>query len=314
MANPEHVAKLKEGVKEWNRWREENPDIRFPDLSEADLSSANLSEADVSGADLIRADLSRAKLVEANLGGADLSGANLSGANISGARFFYTSFSDVDLSTAKGLEHARHFGPSTVGIDTLYESNGKIHPEFLRGCGVPDIFIDFIPSLVGDLQPVQFYSCFISYSHKDEEFVKRLHSRLQEEHLRVWFAPEDLKAGRKIHEEIDQAIRIYDRLLIVLSEASMASEWVKTEIANARQKEIDTGKRVLFPIRLVDFEAIKRWKAFDADRGKDTAREIREYYIPDFSNWKDHDSFETEFQKLLDALKMDEKIAEPERE
>lgn len=63
-----------------------------------------------------------------------------------------------------------------------------------------------------------------------------------------------------------------------------------------------------------DFDTIKSWKAFDADRGKDTAREIREYYIPDFFNWKDHDSFETEFGKLLDALKKDEKIAEPERE
>ena len=56
----------------------------------------------------------------------------------------------------------------------------------------------------------------------------------------------------------------------------MASEWVKTEIANARQKEIDTSKRVLFPIRLVDFDTIKRWKAFDADTGKDSARELRE--------------------------------------
>ena len=31
---------------------------------------------------------------------------------------------------------------------------------------------------------------------------------------------------------------------------------------------------------------------FDADPGIDSAREIREYFIPDFSNWKDHDSYE----------------------
>jgi len=64
----------------------------------------------------------------------------------------------------------------------------------------------------------------------------------------------------------------------------------------------------------VDFETIKSWKAFDADRGKDSAREIREYSIPDFSHWKDHDSFETEFGKLLEALKMDERITAPEPE
>jgi hypothetical protein len=35
------------------------------------------------------------------------------------------------------------------------------------------------------------------------------------------------------------------------------------------------------------------------------AREIREYFIPEFSNWKDHDSFEAAFKRLLDALKAD---------
>ena len=61
-------------------------------------------------------------------------------------------------------------------------------------------------------------------------------------------------------------------------------------------------------------EKLRGWERVDGQRGKDLASEIREYYIPDFSNWKDHDSFETEFGKLLDALKTDEKIAEPERE
>ena len=37
MANPEHLAKLEEGVEAWNKWREENPDIREPDLREAIL-------------------------------------------------------------------------------------------------------------------------------------------------------------------------------------------------------------------------------------------------------------------------------------
>jgi hypothetical protein len=37
----------------------------------------------------------------------------------------------------------------------------------------------------------------------------------------------------------------------------------------------------------------------DADRGKDPAREIREYYIPDFARWKNHDQYQEEFQKLV---------------
>ncbi len=58
-----------------------------------------------------------------------------------------------------------------------------------------------------------------------------------------------------------------------------------------------------FPIRLVDFEALKEWKLFDADTGIDSAREIREYFIPDFSNWKNHDSYKKAFERLLRNLK-----------
>ncbi len=79
--------------------------------------------------------------------------------------------------------------------------------------------------------------------------------------------------------------------------------WVKSEIANARKREKREGKQLLFPITLVPFEAIKQWKLFDADIGTDAAREIREYFIPDFSNWKDHDSYQTAFQRLVKDLK-----------
>lgn len=37
----------------------------------------------------------------------------------------------------------------------------------------------------------------------------------------------------------------------------------------------------------------------------DLAVELREYFIPDFSNWKNHDAFETAFARLLKDLKAD---------
>lgn len=304
------------------------------DLSEADLSGANLSGANLSGADLGRAflrgthfreaSLRKASLREADLSNADLSWADLSEADLSranfndaflgeasvnGATLNGTGLGNVDLSATKGLEAVEHKGPSTVGIDTLCRSQAKIPAAFLRGCGVPDGLIDYLASLLGSQQAVQFYSCFISYSHKDEDFAKQLNSRMQDEHLRVWYAPEELKGGRKLHKQIDEAIRVFDKLLLVLSENSMASEWVATEIYHARQREVNEKKRILFPIRLVPFEDIRQWKCFDADTGKDMGREIREYFIPDFSNWKDHDAFEAAFKRLLDDLK-----AEAERD
>ena len=83
--------------------------------------------------------------------------------------------------------------------------------------------------------------------------------------------------GRELHEQIDEAIRVYDKLLLILSDASMNSNWVKTEIANARAREDQQKRQMLFPITLVPFERIKSWKLFDADTGIDSAREIREY-------------------------------------
>ena len=66
------------------------------------------------------------------------------------------------------------------------------------------------------------------------------------------------------------------------------------------------GLKVLFPIRIVSFEALRHWQAFDADTGRDLAREIREYFIPDFSDWKDEAQFDEAFSQLVDSLRKSE--------
>jgi hypothetical protein len=85
----------------------------------------------------------------------------------------------------------------------------------------------------------------------------------------------------------------------------MNSEWVRTEIANARKRELREGRRMLFPVRLVKFESLRDWECFDADTGKDSAREIREYFIPDFSQWKSHEPYQQAFERLIRDLKAD---------
>jgi uncharacterized protein YjbI with pentapeptide repeats len=341
MENPaEHFALLNQGVEVWNRWRTENPRVSpwlsnrylgrldlsnvrlgFTDLRYATLEGANLHRADLSAANLRHANLNGARLTDADLVGTDLSfatlrgaillGANLSGATVKGADFHDalvgTDFGAIDLSEAVGLEQVHHEAPSTIGIDTIYKSRGKIPEGFLRGCGVPESFITQMESLVNAEDGIQFYSCFISYSAKDDEFVRFLHRRMRDEHLRVWFAPEDIQGGKKLHEQIEAAIRVYDKLLIVLSEASLKSEWVMTEIRRARKHERQSGKRKLFPVRLVDFAMLRNWECFDADGGKDLAIELREYFIPDFSNWKDHDRFDVAFSRLLHDLRTDDR-------
>jgi len=299
-------------------------DLSSADLSNATLLGANLSDANLAGtalseANLMQTDLSLANLREANLhsadlGGADLHHADLVGADFDGAIVAGTTFGDVDLSEVKNLETVIHRSPSTVGVDTLFKSKGKIPEAFLRGCGVPEVLITYLPTLIGAMAPIQFYSCFLSHSSKDDAFARRLHARLTAEKLRVWFAPEDMRGGRKSRAQIDEAIRVYDRLLLVLSEESMKSEWVRHEIKRARQKERDTGREVLFPIGLVPHNEIKKWECLDSDTGEDLAEKVREFHIPDFSNWKHEDDFEKAFADLMrDLRREDEKRAREEQ-
>jgi hypothetical protein len=316
MADEEHLKILKQGVNAWNKWRADNPAVRLnlravdlsqtnlrrADLSGAKLNGADLREADLFGADLSKTDLTAADLRRADLTSANLSQADLDGVNLREVEVGYTMFVDIDLSTVKGIDTIKHTAPSTIGIDTIYRSRGKIPAQFLRGAGVPDNFIEYMSSLVGTA--FEFYSCFISYSGKNQEFADRLFADLQREGVRCWFAPHHVQGGKKLHEQIDSAIRLHERLLLILSPDSIHSEWVKTEIAKARKREIAENKRVLFPVRLnISFEELQEWECFDADRGKDSAREIREYYIPDFTRWKDHDQYQEEFKKLLRDLK-----------
>ena len=86
----------------------------------------------------------------------------------------------------------------------------------------------------------------------------------------------------------------------------MASEWVATEIAKARKKEAAQDRRVLFPISIVPYSSLQEWELFDADRGKDSAREIRQYFIPDLSTWKDQDAYTKAFETLLKALQSED--------
>jgi hypothetical protein len=278
--------------------------LTLASLYKARLRGAILTAANLEGANLRRADVSQANFDGADLIAANLNGADLDGANLAWTTIDRTTFIDNDLANTKGLETVRHGGPSMIGIDTIYRSQGKIPLAFLRGAGVPENFIEYMGSLTG--KSLEFYSCFISYSTKDQEFADRLYADLQNKGVRCWFAPHNVQGGKKLHEQIDEAIRRYERLLLILSPSSMSSEWVKTEIRKARKRERTERKRVLFPVRLVSFEAIRDWELFDADEGKDLAVEIREYFIPDFSDWKNHDPYAKGFEKLLRDLKTED--------
>ena len=108
MADEEHVALLRQGVKAWNKWRRDNPKV-IPNLERAYLEAAQLQEANLSRANLSKAKLRWATLTNANLrlanfANADLLGTNLRGANLDGAILINVQYAN--------LQHARQADPA----------------------------------------------------------------------------------------------------------------------------------------------------------------------------------------------------------
>lgn len=306
MANPEHVERLKQGVADWNAWKKQNrgwPDLSGADLSGiyldgvdlagADLSGANLSGADLSGANLGAAYLMDANLSSSDLNFADLRSAYLVGANLNSAKMGNTTIANVDLRMAKGLAEIVHQGPSIIHLDTIWLPPDGTALHFLQGAGISDEYIDVWRSTM--MHPIQYHSLFISYSSKDETLAHRLHADLQAYGVRCWFAPEDLKIGNKFRQRIDEAIHLQDKLLLLLSEHSIASTWVENEVEAALEKEDRQQREVLFPVRLDEavMQTTQAWAA--------TLRRTR--HIGEFMSWTEPKAYQSAFDRLLRDLK-----------
>jgi hypothetical protein len=116
------------------------------------------------------------------------------------------------------------------------------------------------------------------------------------EPLKRGLRPEDLKIGDKFRTRVDESIRLYEKLMVILTEHSIRSAWVEDEVEAALEKERKQGgKLVLFPIRLDDgvMDTDQAWAA--------SLRRTR--HIGDFRHWKDHDAFKKAFERLLRDLK-----------
>lgn len=303
-------------------------DLSRANLSDATLSGANLSGANLSGADLTgvqldranlsSADLSGARLKHADLTGADFSGANLFDANLTeanlrgallaGAHLGYTSLNDLDLSEVRGLDEVIHDGPSHIDTHTLENSQGALSENFLRGCGLSNDLIDYSKQL-GE-HGMDYYSCFISYSHHDRVFALRLHDTLQNKGVRCWLYEHSALNGDGPHHEASRFIRFWDKVLLCCSEVALTSWWIDDEIGTALEKEqvlTQQYGQVVRAIIPLDLDG----HIHKDDYHKGYLAQLRRRLAADFQGWNsDEGKFNIGVQQVLKALRVDISVKE----
>ena len=213
--------------------------LKGADLSYAGFSYADLERADLSGADLTAADFSWANLSYADLRGATLTSTsltmtNLTGADLRGAKIVKsdfessilhramaggTLFANCDLRSVIGLDSMLHGAPSTIALDTLARSGGRIPRLFLQGAGVAEPLIAAQDILTAERRT--YPTVLLIGSMADSEMAERLCQNLSEVHIPAWaLYPDDEDALNSGEASLDHTV-YYDRLALLCTDAAL---------------------------------------------------------------------------------------------
>lgn len=297
-------------------------DLTGGDFRGADFSRSVFCDVLFSDADLTSAVFDGAILIGARFDGADLSGSSFRGAHLAGAIFDSTRILGVNFRGTRGLLATIHRGPSTIDRATITKSRG-IPAFFLRRCGWDelDIYVsEFYRDDIGRSSIMKiaegiaelksehaenYFSCFISYSHQDREFAKRLFTVLDSRHIRCWLDERQMLPGDDIYDEVDRGIRQWDKVLLCCSEHSLSSWWVDNEINSSFEKErtlmAERGEKtlVLIPLDLDGFMFSPKWKS-----GKKA--EVQSRIAARFVGWEDDQTkFDDACKKVIRTLRTD---------
>jgi hypothetical protein len=95
---------------------------------------------------------------------------------------------------------------------------------------------------------------FLSYNSQDRQFAERLAGDLVGHGLRVWWDQWEMQVGDSLIAKIQEGIQASSWLTVVLSPTSVASNWVKRELASALADEISTDRVRVLPLLVADCE------------------------------------------------------------
>ncbi len=236
--------------------------LSYADLERADLSGANLTGADFSWANLSHADLRGAQLASTSLTMTNLTGADLRGARIVKSDFESsilhrataggTLFANCDLRSIIGLDSMLHGAPSTISLDTLARSGGRIPRLFLQGAGVAEPLIAAQDVLTSERRT--YPTVLLLGSMSDSGLAERLSEDLSEANIPTWaLYPDDEDALNTGESSLDHIV-YYDRLALLCTDDALENpltsryfaELVRTAAQGAAAPLIALGFGELF--------------------------------------------------------------------
>jgi hypothetical protein len=131
---------------------------------------------------------------------------------------------------------------------------------------------------------VNTYDVFVSYSRRDQAFVRMLVERLMQSGVSVFYDKADIAVGQSLADSLHRAVQNAKYVLVVMSPDYFASQWGKQELDLALQQE------------------------FESDRTKVIPLLVRDCKIPLllmsklYADFRDTEAFEQTFSKLLAAI------------
>ena len=310
-------------------------DLRGADLTGADLDRAVLSEAKLTGATLVNANLSRANLSGADLTDADLTGASLSGASVvranmtnakctdsdfyqtqfwsvdfsgtdmTGSLFGYSIFQDCDMSGIIGLDQVRHDCPSTVGLDSVFQSHGQIPESFLLGAGLPQAALSFLDPAKSDSTSLR--EVYIACVDEDEAMATKLRDDLRAQGVRCWVFSQLVRGSALVdrhsasdQEEIERWVRDYDKMIILGNAVSLEAETLLNDITAAKQMQITTDGWAMF-LGATDDTLMEPKARF--------ARNLAAEHVVFDLRAGDPTTYQQEVERMAEALKQDQPVS-----
>lgn len=128
------------------------------------------------------------------------------------------------------------------------------------------------------------YDVFVSYSRRDQAFVRMLVERLMHSGVSVFYDESDIAVGQSLADSLHRAVENAKYVLVIMSPDYFKSQWGKLELDLALQQEFETHRTKVIPLLVRDCEMppLLRSKVW--------------------ADFRDTEAFEPTFSKLLAAI------------